>query len=159
MILFVEHDMLVSGPDFDTCERHVRLFFEKSQLVHYDSIDIDRQNSVNAVDPRFEELMNNAIAENHRVLADLLAKLQEEDCQSLQDLLVLPQGFKSKMLHTMSHVLDGFFGIDSRFFDINEISHWLTENRQKDIAESPGRHWLIRVRASSVYGEGFEKKS
>ena len=159
MILFAEHDMLMSGPDLATCERHVRLFFAKSQLVHYDSVEIDRHHSVNGADPRFKELIQAAIAENKRILGELLSKLQEEDCATLEDLLTLPQGFKSKLLHTISHLLDGFFGIDSRFFDIDEISHWLTEARQRQLGEQPEDCWLLRIKAQMVYGQGFEKKS
>lgn len=158
MILFMEHDLLVSGPDRATCEQHIRLFFDKSQLVHYDSLDFDRANSVNGTDPRFEELLNSAIAGNRKVLADLLTKLRQEGCTSLDDLLVMPQGFMSKLLHTMCHLLDGFFGVDSRFFDIDEISHWLTENRKQEIARSPERCWLMRVHGRSVYGQGFEDR-
>jgi hypothetical protein len=159
MILFVDHDMLVSGPDLATCERLVRRFFAKSQLVHYDSVEIDRQHSVNGADPRFDELIQAAIAENRRILGELLGKLQEEGCATLEDLLTLPQGFKSKLLHTISHLLDGFFGIDSRFFDIDEISHWLTEPRRRQFAERPEDCWLLRIKAQMVYGQGFEKKS
>jgi hypothetical protein len=158
MILFVDHDMLVSGPNLATCERHVRLFLAKSQLVHYDSVEIDRQHSVNGTAPRFHDLLQGAIAENHHILNDLLGKLQEEGCATLEDLLTLPQGFKSKLLHTISHLLDGFFGIDSRFFDIDEISHWCTENRRQLLAERPAECWLLRVKAQMVYGQGFEKK-
>lgn len=158
MILFVDHDMLVSGPDLATCERHVRLFFAKSQLVHYDSVEIDRQHSVNGTDPRFHDLLQGAIAENHHILNELLGKLEEEGCTTLEDLLTLPQGFKSKLLHTISHLLDGFFGIDSRFFDIDEISHWCTENRRQQLAERPAECWLLRIKAQMVYGQGFEKK-
>lgn len=159
MIIFVEHDLLVSGPDLDTCDRHVRLFFAKSQLVHYDSVEVERDHSVNATDPRFSELLEKALAENRHILNELLAKLQEEGCATLEDLLILPQGFKSKLLHTISHLLDGFFGIDSRFFDIDEISHGLTENRRQHLAARPHECWLLRVKAQLVYGQGFEKKS
>jgi hypothetical protein len=159
MILFVEHDMLVSGPDLTTCEQHIRLFFAKSQLVHYDSVEIDHQHSVNGTDTRFNKLLQGAIAENRRILGELLGKLQEEGCSTLEDLLALPQGFKSKLLHTISHLLDGFFGIDSRFFDIDEICHWLTEDRRRQLGERPEECWLLRVKAQMVYGQGFEKKS
>ena len=158
MILFSEHIMLVSGPDRETCEHHVRLFFEKSQLVHYDSIEFDYNSTVNGTDPRFTELLDNAVAENHRILEELLAKLQQEGCTSLTDLLLLEQGFKSKLLHTMSHLLDGFFGVDSHFYDIDEISHWITENRRREIHTSPAKCWLMMVKASSIYEQGFENK-
>jgi len=137
----------------------VQSFFKKSQLVHYDSVEIDLPNSVNGSDPRFEDLLNRAIAQNHEILADLLSKMKNEGCNELEDLLHLPQGFQSKLLHTISHLLDGFFGVDSHFFDIDNISHRLTENRQKKIKESPDKCWLMRVKATSVYGGDFEKKN
>lgn len=159
MILSVEHTMLASGPDQATCEHHVRLFFEKSQLVHYDSIEIDSKSCINAAAPEFEQLIADAVAGNRQVLSDLLDKLTKEGCENLQDILDLPQGFQSKLLHTMSHLLDGFFGIDSKFYDIDEISHWLTDSRRKQITESPETCWLIKVKALLFYGQGFENKS
>ncbi len=96
---------------------------------------------------------------NKETVAELLAKLKEEGCSKVDDILHLPQGFQSKILHTISHLLDGFFGVDSRFFDIDEISHWITENRQNEINENPEKCWIIRVKAQLVYGEGFEIKS
>lgn len=159
MILFAEHDLLVTGPDLDSCDRRARLFFAKSQLVHYDSVEVDRNHSVNGSDPRFNDLLEKAQAENRRILHELMTKLQEEGCSTLDDLLALPQGFKSKLLHTISHLLDGFFGIDSRFFDIDEISHWLTESRRQHLAARPAECWLLRIKAQMVYGQGFEKKS
>lgn len=158
MILFIDHLMLVSGSDRTTCEDHVRLFFDKSQLVHYDSVEIDQQETMNATDSRFTALLDKGLDENRRILAELLAKLRHEGCSSLDDLLTLEQGFKSKILHTISHLLDGFFGIDSRFFDIDEISHWITESRQQQMRERPEECWLLPVKAKLVYGQGFEKK-
>jgi len=158
MILFIEHTILVSGPDRETCEHHVRLFFEKSQLVHYDSIEFDPLNSVNGADPQFAQLLESSVTGNRQILKELLGKLQQEGCSSLDDLLVLEQGFKSKLLHTVSHLLDGFFGVDSRFYDIDEISHWVTENRRRQIDQSPEQCWLLAVHAKSVYEQGFENK-
>jgi hypothetical protein len=159
MILRIEHDLMVSGQDLQTCSRRVQRFFERSQLVQYDSISVDLPHSINGADPRFEELLNRAIDQNRAVLADLLATVKKEGCREIDDLLHLPQGFQSKLLHVMSHLLDGFFGVDSRFFDIDEISNWVTASRRKKIRESPEECWLIRVKAESVYGGGFEKKN
>jgi len=158
MILNIEHDILVSGPDLETCEHHARLYFAKSQLVHYDSMELDQENSMNAVDPRFKDLVDKGIGANRRVLTELLVKLQNEGYATLQDVLSLPQGYQSKLLHTMSHLLDGFFGIDSKLYDIDEMSHWLTESRREELTKSPQTCWLLRVKAHLVYGQGFEKK-
>ncbi|GAB4333259.1 MAG: hypothetical protein Kow0089_01710 [Desulfobulbaceae bacterium] len=159
MILNFEHDMLVSGPDQATCETHVRLFLEKSQLVHYDVIEFDPSLCINAAAPFFGERVAQGEDANRRILFRLLDKLKNEGCTELQDILSLPQGFQSKLLHTMSHLLDGFFGIDSRFYDIDEMSHWITEGRRRQITDSPETCWLIRVKARLMYEQGFEKES
>jgi hypothetical protein len=159
VILNIEHDILVSGPDLSTCENHVRRYFEKSQLVHYDSIEFDPSHCINATEPGFMEQVDEGIVSNRQVLSELLNKLTNEGCTKLEDILELPQGFQSKLLHTMSHLLDGFFGIDTKFYDIDEISHWITDNRREQLARSPGTCWLLRVKARSVYGQGFEKDS
>jgi hypothetical protein len=158
MILSIEHFILVSGPDLATCEHHIRLYFEKSQLVQYDSIEIDHSHCMNATDSKFEKLIKQGIDSNREIVSDLLRKLNREGCTNLQDILTIPQGFQSKLLHTMSHILDGFFGIDSKFYDIDEISHWITDNRRKQITGSPETCWLMKIEAQSVY-EGFEKVS
>ena len=159
MILSIEHSILASGSDLATCEHHIRLFFEKSQLVQYDSIEIDHLHSMNATASPFEELIKQSVDSNRQVISDLLSTLNREGCTNLQDILTIPQGFQSKLLHTMSHLLDGFFGIDSQFYDIDENSHWVTDSRRKQITESPETCWLMRIKAQSVYGQGFEKVS
>jgi len=159
MILSIEHSILASGSDLATCEHHIRLFFEKSQLVQYDSIEIDHSHSMNATASQFEGLIKQGVDSNRQVISDLLSTLNREGCTNLQDILTIPQGFQSKLLHTMSHLLDGFFGIDSQFYDIDENSHWITDSRRKQITESPETCWLMRIKAQSVYGQGFEKVS
>ena len=159
MILFIEHDLLVTGVDFAACEKRVRRFFATSQLVHYDFIEIDRELTCNGTDSRFTERLEQAVAENRRVLSELLTNLEHEGCRNLPDLLTLPQGFQSKMLHTVSHLLDGFFGIDSKLFDIDEISHWITGNRRNELEAKPDNCWLVKVKAQLVYGEGFEENT
>ncbi len=159
MILKIKHDMLVTAQDLPSSENRIRSFFEKSQLVHYDSIEIYPSNCINATAPQFEERLEQLVDSNRQVLSRLLAKLNQEGCSNLQDLLTLPQGFQSKLLHTASHLLDGFFGIDSKFYDIDEISHWITDGRKRQIMSSPNTCWLIHVKAQSVYGQGFEKKN
>jgi hypothetical protein len=157
MNLSIEHFILVSGPDLATCEHHVRLYFEKSQLVRYDSIEIDHSHCMNATAPQFEKRIKQGVNSNREIISDLLSKLNSEGCKNLQDILTIPQGFQSKLLHTMSHLLDGFFGIDSTFYDLDEISHWITDSRRKQITESPETCWLMRINAQSVYEQGFEK--
>ena len=51
------------------------------------------------------------------------------------------------MLHVITHLLDGFFGIDSYFYNLVEDSHWVSEELRATIKTSPSRYWLIAVEA------------
>ena len=48
----------------------------------------------------------------------------------------------------MAHLLDGFFGIDSQFYNLPEDSHWLGESLRKQIETGPAEFWLVRVAAT-----------
>ena len=63
----------------------------------------------------------------------------------LDDIKNLEQGYKSKTLHTIAHLLDGFFGIDSCFFNLIEDSHWLSAALKDKIMENPGQYWLVEA--------------
>ncbi|NOX80507.1 MAG: hypothetical protein GXP57_05370 [Deltaproteobacteria bacterium] len=158
MSLTVRHTFMVTGPDLDTCGQHVRFFLDTTQLVRYDSVEIDPEHSIRGTEPRFQQELDMVLAANQAILAELLGELQQEGCRQIDDLLTLPQGFQSKLLHTVSHLLDGFFGIDSRFFDLDEDSHRLTAKRRRQIKDAPEQCWLIGITARSAAKQGFEKK-
>lgn len=159
MTLTVRHTFMVTGPDRDTCGQRIRFFLDKTQLVRYDSVEIDPAHSIRGTETRFRRELDLVVAANQAILAELLGELRQEGCRQLADLLTLPQGFQSKLLHTMSHLLDGFFGIDSRFFDLDEDSHRLTAKRRQQIKDTPAQCWLIGITARSAAAEqGFEKR-
>ncbi len=159
MILTVRHTFMVTGPNLDTCSQHVRFFLNTTQLVRYDSVEIDPEHSSRGTAPLFQQELNRALAENQAILTELLGELQQEGYRQLDDLITLPQGFQSKLLHTVSHLLDGFFGIDSRFFDLDEDSHRLTAARRQQIKETPDQCWLIGITARLAYGQNFKKRA
>lgn len=150
MQLSVSHEILVSGPDLATCRARVRRFFDRYQLVKYDTIRIDEKDAVNAAQPIFFVRLEQGIAANRKVLSGLIEDLHQQGFTSLDDLLTLPQGLASKTLHLASHLLDGFFGIDSLFYDLDDDSHWFTEERRRQIARQPAFFWLLKVTASSA---------
>ena len=76
---------------------------------------------------------------------------------TLADLLNLPQGYHSKILHTIAHMEDGFFGIDAGFFDLDELSYRLSEQRKGEIQQQPDRCWLLTIAASVTDSGGFEQ--
>jgi hypothetical protein len=89
------------------------------------------------------------LADNRQVLQKLIGELQAAGINDFNDLSAMPQGFQSKIFHTMAHLLDGFFGIDSRFYNLQEDSHWLSASLRRQIeAGPPEEFWLITVVAT-----------
>ncbi|MBS1113124.1 MAG: hypothetical protein H6Q92_887, partial [Nitrospirae bacterium] len=82
-----------------------------------------------------------------RILRGLIKELQVEGVMNLDDLNALPQGYKTKMLHVITHFLDGFFGIDTYFYNLVEDSHWVSEEMRRRIAENPSDFWLLSLDA------------
>jgi hypothetical protein len=61
----------------------------------------------------------------------------------IEDLLALKPGYPSKVLHILTHMLDGFIGIDSAFYNLVEDSHWLSEPLRTTILRNPEGYWLV----------------
>ncbi len=145
MRLEVTHSILVQGQSFSECREHVLGFFAKTTLVHYDGVRVVEEESFSADDARFEAGLEKGIGANRQALKDLLAELQEGGSVALQDLIHLPQGYQSKVIHTLAHLLDGFIGIDTCFYNLLDDSHWLDESRRAAIKDSPKEYWLLLV--------------
>lgn len=141
------HEILVKGSDFEACKNKVLHFFEKYQLVRYSQINILETQSLSASSPDFEGRLKSAISKNHQILHDLIKILRGEGIITLNDLQDLPQGYKSKMLHVITHFLDGFFGIDTFFYNLEDDSHWVIEEFKEKIKAEPSRYWIINIEA------------
>ena len=81
------------------------------------------------------------------ILQNLIKELQGEKVTAIEDLNALPQGYKTKLLHIITHFLDGFFGIDTYFYNLVEDSHWVSPEMQAAIAENPSDYWLLPLNA------------
>ncbi len=68
-----------------------------------------------------------------------------EGVSLLNDLENMPQGYRTKMLHVITHLLDGFFGIDSYFYNLEEDSHQVSEELKKKMAGELTDYWLLPV--------------
>ena len=141
------HEILVRGSDFEACKKKVLHFFEKYQLVRYSSIHILEKESLSASRSGFDERLRNAIMENRKIINDLIKEFQGEGVSTLDDLKDLPQGYQSKMLHVITHLLDGFFGIDTYFYNLEEDSHWVSEEFWGRIKDMPPHYWIISTEA------------
>jgi len=141
------HEILVSGPDIETSRRKTRFFFDHNMLVRYDTVHIVE--AITAEHPEFWPRIERGEAANRKVLADLLAELAQEGYGQLEDIARMGQGYQSKIFHTIAHLLDGFFGIDTYLYNLEDDSHWLFPETRQKIADSPRDYWLLKVAASS----------
>ena len=144
------HWLLCAADDYAAACGSVQNFFRASLLLHYDTVSTVQEGSWSAVAPEFWQAVEEGIAENRRVLAGMLEELKAEGCRRIADLESLPMGYPSKVLHTIAHLLDGFIGIDSVFYNLPEDSHWLSDRFRETIRQAPARYWLIRVEARFV---------
>jgi hypothetical protein len=142
------HEILVRGSGYESCKKKVLVFFEKYQLVRYSTITIQESTSVAASNPEFHDRLEKAILSNRRILHTLVQELRIENIVTLDDLNELPQGYKTKMLHVITHFLDGFFGIDTYFFNLVEDSHWVSEEMRSRIVKNTSDFWLLSLDAS-----------
>jgi len=141
------HKILVRGTDFESCRRNMLNFFEKYLLVRYSHINLLQNDCLSALIPEFWIKVEKAILKNQQILKELLEELHKESVITLKDLGELPQGYKTKMLHTITHFLDGFFGIDTYFYNLEEDSHWVSEGLLEKIKATPSHYWLLALEA------------
>jgi hypothetical protein len=107
------------------------------------------EDSLPASSPEFWDKMEHAILENRLVLRQLLTELGDEGITTLKDLEDLPQGYMSTILHTATHFLDGFFGVDTYFYNLVEDSHWVSEELTKKMRSVPAHFWLLAIEAKT----------
>lgn len=144
--------MLVKGADLESCRKRVLHFFDSNILARYDEVNISNDGSCSAETETFWELAQQGIEGNRRVVTTLVNDLQEAGFKTLAELNAMEQGYKSKTLHILTHLLDGFFGIDTCFYNLEEDSHWLSDDLTAMIKEQPGEYWLIRADCASESG-------
>jgi len=159
MRLEVFHTVLMIGPDAGACGDYIRRFFEKTPLVRYDTLNILENEIFPATEAEFWRRIADGVVENRKTVKDLLGELREAGTKNFDDLLALPQGFQSKIFHTIAHLLDGFIGIDSGFYNLVEDSHWVSDQLQLEMKENPGDYWLFRLEAVLVVKERLRGKS
>ncbi|KPJ99561.1 MAG: hypothetical protein AMJ60_04675 [Desulfobacterales bacterium SG8_35] len=142
----ISHDILSAGSDFRSCRQRVRRFFDRTMLVRYDEVLVVENESINGAEKNFLARIQEGIKANQGVVRELLANLQEEGFIMLHDLQGLEKGYLSKILHTVAHLQDGFIGIDTRFYNLEEDSHGVSRDLQQKIAVTPENYWILQVK-------------
>jgi hypothetical protein len=149
MNLEATHILLIKGPDQETCRDRALNFFAKNFLVKYDTVNVVDDRSFAADNHLFWEIIDEGTKGNQLVLAKLVQELRESGFEKITDLPRMDQGYESKTLHTITHLLDGFFGIDSCFYNLEEDSHWLSEQLGATIRKQPQNFRILTMECSS----------
>jgi hypothetical protein len=144
--LAISHDILIAGSDYESCRQRVKRFFDRTMLIRYDDVEVIENESINGTDGNFRDRIREGLKANQKVLGEFLENLKDEGFLSIDDIQGLEKGYLSKILHTIAHLQDGFIGIDSRFYNLEEDSHGVSRDLQQKITVTPYRYWILKIK-------------
>ncbi len=158
--MYIYHEFLVKANSLEEGDARVRRFLDLYELVSYDQVGLLTERCCAGWERDFISRVEQAVAANRSVVERLAGELRELGRETVADLTALDQGFESKILHTLTHMIDGFFGVDSAFFNLVEDSHWVSHAMMEELKVRGEDYWLVAVegRYSSEF-QGFELKS
>lgn len=145
-----QHLFLSQATSLAQACQQVENFLHQTELVRYESFTLTTEQIVNGTAPDFWPNLERGVQANEAFSNLLLSELQATGVSNLNDLLSLRQGYPSKLLHILTHMLDGFIGIDSAFYNLIDDSHSCSEQRRQQIKNSPESYWLIPVQAGQL---------
>lgn len=143
------HIFLVTGNSYPNAKEKVEHFLKQNLLVRYTTVLFDDEQGTDNLNEQFPATVKWAEEQNRLTLQGLLHEFVDLGYESLADLSRVPQGYESKLLHTVTHLLDGFFGLDSFFYNLVEDSNWISPS----LFEKTGRckqadYFLVHVQGS-----------
>jgi hypothetical protein len=124
----------------------VNHFFDRTILIRYDEVLVLENESISGAEKEFRTRLQEGLAANRQVVGELLENLKDEGFVTLEDIQDLEKGYLSKILHTIAHLHDGFIGIDSRLYNLEEDSHGISPDLQQQIAAAPDNYWILKVK-------------
>lgn len=146
----VSHTFLVHAETAALAGRHVERYLDGNQLITYARFFVNEAEILAGTDPAFADVLERGLAANRAFGQRMLDHLHAEGVSRLDQLLDLEQGYVTKILHTLTHLVDGFIGIDSVFYNLVEDSHRLSGSLTETLQHDPGNYWLVPVRTGQV---------
>ncbi|NLZ16594.1 MAG: hypothetical protein GX087_02520 [Desulfobulbaceae bacterium] len=146
----VAHIFLTQARTAENACRHVERFLTDNPLLSYDQLHILPEEVNRADEEAFWDTMDEGLLANRSFAHRMISHLEKEGVKELRQLVDLQQGYATKVLHTLTHLLDGFIGIDSILYNLVDDSHDVSNNLRRAMRDNPSRYWLIRVRAGKV---------
>lgn len=146
----VSHYFLVRSRSAELAGQHVERYLAANQLISYAEFFVRSEEVLNGTDAQFARTLEQGLAGNHAFALRMLTHLKEEGVHSLDQLPDLQQGYVTKILHTLTHLLDGFIGIDSVFYNLIEDSHRVSGPLADTLRTAPAEYWLVPVRTGKL---------
>lgn len=146
-----EHWILVKADSKEKAKTHIKSFLDKYELLYYDKIEFSK--TLRGDDVKFFDTLFSLMKINKNIIKSFINDLEEEGYKTLRDLKDLPQGYLSKILHTLTHLLDGFMGIDSYFYNLIEDSHFVSKKEIHAIQREPEKYYLVKIKGYSEVSE------
>jgi hypothetical protein len=151
------HLLLTIGADRADAQTRVEHFFARNFLVRYDRVTVQAERTGNAGEGDFWGRLETGIAANRRLVVELLEELRAGGFENLTDLAGMRQGYDSKLLHAITHFLDGFFGVDTIFYNLEEDSHGVSDRLTATIQANPAGFWLVEAECASANGHDADR--
>lgn len=143
------HIFLATGDSYLAAKSKVEHFLKKNLLVRYTTLLFDDGQAVDNLKEQFLSTIRWAEEQNRLTLQGLLTEFGDLGYESLSDLSRVSQGYESKLLHTITHLLDGFFGLDSFFYNLVEDSNWISPSSLEKIGVcATAFYFLVHVQGS-----------
>jgi hypothetical protein len=142
----ISHYFLVHSQTALLATQHVERYLSGNQLISYSEFFVEPEEVVGGDQGQFWDTLGRGLTANDTFAKRMLNHLKEEGVTTVDQLLDLKQGYATKILHTLTHLLDGFIGIDSVFYNLVEDSHWVSEELSEIIRAGGKEYWLVPVR-------------
>ena len=139
------HTLLVIGNDYEVCSSQACDFLKSRKVLKYDYLEAVKEESCCGADRNFRRRLDAAIKKNRENITFLVNELNQVGFHSVSDIENMEQGYPSKLLHILCHILDGYICVDSRFYNLIDRGHQVSATTFASIKKSPQRYWLIRV--------------
>jgi hypothetical protein len=146
----ISHYFLVHSCSGEFAAQHVERYLDGNQLISYADFFVRAEEVLNGTDALFWRTLESGLAANDSFARRMLDHLKEEGVTTLDQLVDLQQGYVTKILHTLTHLLDGFIGIDSVLYNLVEDSHRVTAPLAQAIRTTPIEYWLVPVRTGKL---------
>ncbi len=142
---------LVEAESYPKGCKKVLHFLDETALVKYDSIEFSPDLSCSASNHKFWETVDRGLKKNRQSVIGLIDELQKSGYSQIVELAEMKQGYESKVLHILVHLLDGFIGIDSSFYNLIEDSHQISDSLRLKIEQIPENYQLLQVNAENLW--------